>query len=1068
MNEANNLSMSNSAVGLARSFSIVIHLLADLMFQLRSEKTDLKVETFPCTQHDVKHLIANVEERLRDSWLWLIKVMDSTESQLRFGCALSNRRQSLPSAPTTTNSTAGGSASGGNPSGNNSNSISSSLHSRIASSARSMGVDIDLLLSPLSARHYRMAGFFTRPGRGSESNFLAQSSSNSYNNSSHNHAAHSDPNVSRRDFLGYAMSLMRAQSSDHYDSMPVLDVASLKHVAYIFDAFFYYIRQGIKCEQEREAKEAKEANVTREHGFFRRTNSTLFLGCPPPDPFLAPFHQTLPLADKPHLLTPNARREVLFGVPRPLNSQQTEEMIRDQPTSLSLFKRQHPKWSDEITHSTLKTEEPGPSTSQPQQHRSVIVMGPSAKRSAIAANLPSVPAPFTGHEYAKVGTIYPNPIATVDEAGNKLYFGNQREHDHLLGRWRILLEAFGRLFVDDVGIEPASIINELITFQVKETKFRREIERLRSNSSTLSPGSLLQPRDFHLLRLERERGALLQQTFKELNNLFSSVPKKGYNQFVHRVKITFKNEPGEGTGVARSFFSAFCEAVLENEKLPTLDWLLQPPPAPPTSGSMRSYNSAINATYNNLQQYNLIRVTNNGQSSSIYIRPSDESSRSSRNSGRFRLFTPRRFLRTGQDPAPLNRATPISFITQHAPVSFSRFFPLLRYEAPLFTPTDPLPADERDHSPGDLIYSRLELAYPQQGRRITGMLLDIPGLDINRLVEGHDELREIAARAYDIVLQHENPERADRLGEGAAIDSSSASDPGTNNSNSVSGAAPAPADPSMPPANSNSSRSGRPNAAAAVASPSQPLQQPPLNSLDEGDESPPDGSVQLGVSASGSNTAPSNLWPPGSNIADNEPLFYQPGPVGFYSPRSGQRSEARLNAFRNIGRMIGICFSQNELCPLSFNRHVIKMIIGRPVQWHDLAFFDSALFDSLRHLVLEADRRNEELFNQLDLTFVVDLTPEEGGLQVELKPNGRNIAVTMFNVYEYVQRYALYRMVESQKPAIDNIRDGIFDVLPNKIFDNLMVKMITLFASFSMLTFIIILGRRLSTVAQWH
>lgn len=35
---------------------------------------------------------------------------------------------------------------------------------------------------------------------------------------------------------------------------------------------------------------------------------------------------------------------------------------------------------------------------------------------------------------------------------------------------------------------------------------------------------------------------------------------------------------------------------------------------------------------------------------------------------------------------------------------------------------------------------------------------------------------------------------------------------------------------------------------------------------------------------------------------DNAPLFYQPGKRGFYSPRPGKSSEARLNCFRNIGR----------------------------------------------------------------------------------------------------------------------------------------------------------------------
>ena len=53
-------------------------------------------------------------------------------------------------------------------------------------------------------------------------------------------------------------------------------------------------------------------------------------------------------------------------------------------------------------------------------------------------------------------------------------------HDHLLGRWRLTLELFGRVFCDDVGAEPGSVISELGGFPVKESKFRREMEKLRN------------------------------------------------------------------------------------------------------------------------------------------------------------------------------------------------------------------------------------------------------------------------------------------------------------------------------------------------------------------------------------------------------------------------------------------------------------------------------------------------------------------------------------------------------------------------------------------------------------
>lgn len=53
-----------------------------------------------------------------------------------------------------------------------------------------------------------------------------------------------DAHAARREFLSYCLSLMRAHNSEHLDSLPVLDVSALKHVAYVFDALIYFMRSG--------------------------------------------------------------------------------------------------------------------------------------------------------------------------------------------------------------------------------------------------------------------------------------------------------------------------------------------------------------------------------------------------------------------------------------------------------------------------------------------------------------------------------------------------------------------------------------------------------------------------------------------------------------------------------------------------------------------------------------------------------------------------------------------------------------------------------------------------------
>lgn len=134
--------------------------------------------------------------------------------------------------------------------------------------------------------------------------------------------------------------------------------------------------------------------------------------------------------------------------------------------------------------------------------------------------------------------------------------------DLLLGRWRLSLDLFGRVFMEDVGMEPGSIVSELGGFPVKEARFRRHMEKLRN----------AQQKDLTLSKMERSRTSLLVQTFKELNTQFGNQNRRIHPPLAfNRVKVTFKDEPGEGSGVARSFYTSVAEALLANEKLPSLE-----------------------------------------------------------------------------------------------------------------------------------------------------------------------------------------------------------------------------------------------------------------------------------------------------------------------------------------------------------------------------------------------------------------------------------------------------------------------------------------------------------------
>lgn len=294
-NQDSAVSMSTTASQLARAFGIVIRQVADLLMMLQDYHALAPnlARILDITNQEIIDLQMYLECRLKPTWDWLITIMDATEAQLRFGSVLSSVSNSSQSNPL--------------------------MHVSYVRNSR------DLLNreDPRNIDSSRRAK--TTP----------------------------DGNSARRDFLTYALSLMRTHNSEHADSLPTTDVSALKHVAYVLDALIYYMRSGSESEAETlrdtasvQSWQDPEDNLNddgdddpvnqsinmetdsmdgesdagtksgRRHPFFQRSDSTIFLGCIPPDPFQVPLADALPLAEQPHLLHPYSRKEELFGMPR--------------------------------------------------------------------------------------------------------------------------------------------------------------------------------------------------------------------------------------------------------------------------------------------------------------------------------------------------------------------------------------------------------------------------------------------------------------------------------------------------------------------------------------------------------------------------------------------------------------------------------------------------------------------------------------------------------------------------------------------------------------------------------
>lgn len=227
------------------------------------------------------------------------------------------------------------------------------------------------------------------------------------------------------------------------------------------------------------------------------------------------------------------------NVSNPMNSSRPEVIIT--PNKLQ-------KTGEEITHTS--------NFSTASSARSVIV-----RASSIAKNIESernnVHLPLQD-DIKRTNIIFPPRGINFC----KQFSSVTPSWNFLLGRWKLTLDLFGRVFMDDVGMEHGSLLPELRGFPVKEIRFRRHMEKLRNG----------QQRDLILCKLERNRECLIIQTFKELNAQFGSQARRVQTPLTfNRVKVTFKDEPGEGSGVARSFYTSIAEALLTFAKMPNLE-----------------------------------------------------------------------------------------------------------------------------------------------------------------------------------------------------------------------------------------------------------------------------------------------------------------------------------------------------------------------------------------------------------------------------------------------------------------------------------------------------------------
>ncbi|KRX54418.1 Protein unc-45 -like protein A, partial [Trichinella sp. T9] len=948
---------------LSRLFSMLIREALDLLlYGYSSEQSSMasrSSSTFYVPKRLLAELLEQVSRTLQPTWNWLFPLLDYLDSHLRFSAAMSN------------------------------------------------------IVGPKKRQAAAKSHMSDIAGEGDAAQSTADKSTIEMSSKSET--------ASRLTVLNLLMSMMRSHTSEHGDSWAALDLWSMKHVAVVADAYFCYagalsmfsenlsnsVRDMSKdfptnscCDLlfiralQRDSSDAiagESTSISKQNPFFTRSDSMVYPGLfPVKSAFEHSVPESIPLCNRPHMLQASSSKESLYGLP---------------PS--------YDKWSEHLrTQLQMGNEAPGSSSlTRNMSHKTRLTLASFAPvdDTAVDREIPkSSPKRFRRERRSKSVIVHSSEAASPKSAEDTITaivnsaLVRWEDQQMLMSRWKLVLTTFAKMFADEqILTTGGSIFTQLAGFGPKAARFRKAMERIRNTSKDLQ------------FMVDRDRPMLLRETFQVLNAFFERRQMGNSSQHhvigVHRVKVSFKDEPGEGSGVARSFFTAIASAILSPLPLPNFELS----PLPTTVLGMNTIGSPSAATP-------MPPTRQSRRSRRLGLRSRGRSKDNSRRP----LFT-----------------MPVGWL--EGTIGASPFFPTVS------APEVAGPLDENNvQAMGNRIYTKVNSMFPRYAAKVTGMLLEVPTHQLIVMLTHEATLEHLAQNAYEVLLtwvqSSGNP--GDFMPGGPLP---SASTQSTVMPSTVATAQPANtaavtttiATASTASASVSASQvSPGPVAGAAAAT--------GMAAVDTSSSAASSGGTTSTVSSATGAAIPSTVTTYDSrwlscpdlprllenvaDVKDDRPLFFKPGNGMFYAPVAGAESPSRLNAYRNVGRLIGIALSQNEIFPLPLCRSVFKFILRRPITWYDMAFYDCYMYEKFHKLVT-----GEYAAEDLDLNFTITLDAIEGGNTVELLSNGANVAVTSENVVKYVFLYAQHRLYKLVQSALTNIRDGVRDVIPVSMLDTI-------------------------------
>lgn len=143
---------------------------------------------------------------------------------------------------------------------------------------------------------------------------------------------------------------------------------------------------------------------------------------------------------------------------------------------------------------------------------------------------------------------------------------------------------------------------------------------------------------------------------------------------------------------------------------------------------------------------------------------------------------------------------------------------------------------------------------------------------------------------------------------------------------------------------------------------------------------------------------------------------------------SAEASVDHLLYYRGAGRLIGRALLEGMLMKAHLALPMLKHLLGVPISFSDLEFIDIDVYKSLKWM------KENEGVEALCLDFSVTNRKLNGTVEtIDLKPDGREIAVTDENKFEYIQLRMRYIMLDRYADQLQHLMAGIFEVIPQEL-----------------------------------